>query len=218
MEKLAQPTRYSGIYPQGWGGYTFLDYDPNSNAYHPGEDYNYGGGDADLGQPVLATLPGKVVYSGSDSVGYGNMIVIEHTLTPQMRAFIKAKYGIDTPVIASLYAHLQERWVTLGAPVSGGQQIGRLGKSGVQYAHLHFEIYNPNGELLTQPWRFYPVGWTQARIKRNWLPAFLFIEAWNNQVAPPLTDGQKLQKVRDIVFHPSAIVNATVTKVREAVS
>ncbi len=38
-------------------------------------------------------------------------------------------------------------------------------------------------------------------------------------VAPtPITDGQKLQKVRDIVNDPANPVNSTVTKVREAVS
>ncbi len=37
-------------------------------------------------------------------------------------------------------------------------------------------------------------------------------------VSTPITDGQKLQKVRDIVNDPANPVNSTVTKVREAVS
>lgn len=213
MAKLVQPTKFDGIYPN-WAGFTFLDWDASSGSFHPGEDYNFGAGDQDLGQPVLAFLDGKVVYSGSDTVGYGNMIVVEHTLTSEMRAFIKNKYGIDTPIVCSLYAHLLERWVSLNAPVSAGQQIGRLGKSGVTYAHLHFEIYNPNGDLLNLPWRFYPIGWSQDKIKKNWIPPYPFIEAWNAQpTTSPLTPQQMVDQIRTLSSLPSDQYKAKVIQI-----
>lgn len=176
-----QPTEFTGLYPQGWAGYTFLDYDQASNTFHPGDDYNWGTyGDADLGKAVVATAKGTCIYSGSDTVGYGNMIVLSHKLNDRERIFIKHTYNIDTVLLYSLYGHLQERMVAVGNTVDSGSLIGRIGKSGTQYAHLHFEIYAPIGELANKPWRFYPVGWSKEQIKKYWLPPFLFINAYKN--------------------------------------
>lgn len=177
MELFIHPTQFSGVYPNGWGGFTWLDWDASSGSYHPADDYNYGvGGDDDFNQPVYATYKGTVVYSGSDTVGYGNMIVIKHTLNDKQRKFIKDNYGIDTKELYSLYAHLNVRYYQVGNSVATGAFIGRLGKSGTKWSHLHFELYKPNGDLANKPWRFYPIGWSQALIKKNWVPAYLFIE------------------------------------------
>lgn len=192
MKAWVQPTEYSGAYPNGWGGYTWLDYDPSSNAFHPGEDYNWGTyGDADLGKPVYATMKGKVVYSSYESYGYGNMIILEHVLDSETRAFVKKNYGWDVPILYSLYAHLNQRLVAVSNTIDYGALIGYVGKSGTQYAHLHFEIYRGDLDLKNEPWRFYPVGWSTDKIKRNWLPAFLAVEKSKTATTPPPADPYK---------------------------
>lgn len=186
MKPLVQPIQYSGVYPVGWGGYTWLDYDPQAGSYHPADDYNWGAsGDADLGLPVSAISKGTVVYSADQEVNYGHMIVIRHDLDAETRKFIKDNFGFDVPVLYSLYAHLLQRQVALGNVVEAGALIGKCGKSGVQYAHLHCEIYRGDLDLANEPWRFYPIGWSEAKIKRNWLPPFLVIEKSKTVVTPP---------------------------------
>ncbi len=176
-----QPTRFSGEYPNGFAGYTFLDYDQNYNTYHPGEDYNFGvGGFDDLGQDVVATSSGVVIYANKLSTGYGNMVVIKHTLGYNLKRYIKDTYGIDTNELYSLYAHLQDFSVKVGDAVTPGQVIAKLGNTGTTYPHLHFEIYAPIGDLAKTSFRFYPsvaTGWTKEKTKLYYLPAYFLIEA-----------------------------------------
>lgn len=75
------------------------------------------------GQPVRAAAPGRVVYSGSGLVGYGQLIIVKHD-----ENFLSA------------YAHNEKLLVNEGAEVAGGQQIARLGDSGTDRPMLHFEI------------------------------------------------------------------------------
>jgi murein DD-endopeptidase MepM/ murein hydrolase activator NlpD len=99
--------------------------------YHTGADYNLKtGGDSDLGQPIFAIADGVVSYAaGVAGAGWGNLVQIEH---PQ--------FGVW-----SRYAHLQKILVKQGQRVRAGQQIGTLGKSGLQpFAHLHFDIQTVN--------------------------------------------------------------------------
>ena len=76
-----------------------------------------------LGQPVLASAPGKVVYSGSGLRGYGKLIIIKHN---------------DT--FLSAYAHNSEILVKEGQAVVKGQKIGEMGDSDADQVKLHFEI------------------------------------------------------------------------------
>ncbi len=76
-----------------------------------------------LGQPVLASAPGKVVYSGSSLRGYGKLIIIKHN---------------DTYL--SAYAHNSEILVKEGQAVVKGQKIGEMGSSDADQVKLHFEI------------------------------------------------------------------------------
>ena len=76
-----------------------------------------------LGQPVLASAPGKVVYSGSGLRGYGKLIIIKHN---------------DTYL--STYAHNSEILVKEGQAVVKGQKIGEMGDSDADQVKLHFEI------------------------------------------------------------------------------
>jgi murein DD-endopeptidase MepM/ murein hydrolase activator NlpD len=79
---------------------------------------------ATLGLPVVAADSGVVVFSGWNSNGYGNMIMIDHG------------NGFQT-----LYAHLNARFATCGQGVLKGTTIGAAGSTGNSTGpHLHFEI------------------------------------------------------------------------------
>ena len=75
-----------------------------------------------LGQPVLAVADGDVVYSGNGLLGYGEMIIVQHS-----------------PDYLSAYGHNQRRLVTEGSKVKGGQRIAEMGQRG-STVMLHFEI------------------------------------------------------------------------------
>ncbi|MCL2662476.1 MAG: peptidoglycan DD-metalloendopeptidase family protein [Oscillospiraceae bacterium] len=78
---------------------------------------------ANHGTSVVAADSGSVIISSYNS-SYGNYIVISHG------------NGMTT-----LYAHLSTRSVSVGDAVSRGQQIGRVGSTGVSTGpHLHFEV------------------------------------------------------------------------------
>lgn len=76
-----------------------------------------------LGQPVLASADGKVVYSGSGLRGYGKLIIIKHNKT-----------------YLSAYAHNSRLLVKEGQSVTKGQKIGEMGNSDTDQIKLHFEI------------------------------------------------------------------------------
>lgn len=96
---------------------------------HSGQDINgIGGENTDLGEPVYAAARGLVVYSGKPSEAWGNVVVLAHRLP-----------GEDG-IIQTLYAHLDDREVSLGTVVHRGRCIGHIGTAGGRYlAHLHFE-------------------------------------------------------------------------------
>ncbi len=76
-----------------------------------------------LGEPVLATAKGEVVYSGDGILGYGNLIIVKHN----------EEY-------LSAYAHNQQNLVHEGQRVKKGQRIATMGSSGSNRVALHFEI------------------------------------------------------------------------------
>jgi len=107
-------------------------------AFHSGTDLA-----ADGGTPILAMADGVVSFAGHLG-GYGNLIVIEHT--------------IDGERIASAYAHMWDDGVlvSVGDRVVAGQHIGNVGSNGKSTgAHLHFEI-RPGGmnssAVDAEPW------------------------------------------------------------------
>ncbi len=123
-------------------------YNPNdwtwSSKYgsgHCGEDWNAEDLD-DEGDPVYAAAHGTVVASGDFGTGWGNIILIQHTL-------VGAGHP-DYDVMTSQYAHLQDRYVFPGDEVLRGELIGTIGNGTVSpgnpegyrvYApHLHFEL------------------------------------------------------------------------------
>lgn len=78
---------------------------------------------AKLGDPVLASAPGRVVYSGSGLRGYGKLIIIKHN-----------------PTYLSAYAHNNQVLVKEGQNVTKGQKIGEVGATDADAPKLHFEI------------------------------------------------------------------------------
>ncbi len=78
---------------------------------------------AAYGDNVYAVAPGKVVYADR-FIGYGNLVLIDH---------LDGYY--------SLYGHLAEALVSVGAEVDAGRIIGRIGESGsLSGPMLHFEL------------------------------------------------------------------------------
>lgn len=76
-----------------------------------------------LGQAVIASAPGKVLYSGDGIRGYGKLVIIKHN-----------------KVYLSVYAHNSQLLVKEGQTVVKGQKIAELGASDSDQVKLHFEI------------------------------------------------------------------------------
>jgi len=76
-----------------------------------------------LGQPVFASAPGKVVYSGSGLRGYGKLLIVKHNNT-----------------YLSAYAHNDQLLVKEGQTVMRGQKIAEMGNSDSDQVKLHFEV------------------------------------------------------------------------------
>lgn len=129
--------------------------------YHEGDDFNLKtGGDTDLGQPLYAITNGTVtsVHTHTTKPTYGNHIHIQH----------------DGPwgTVYSHYAHCQSVSVLVGDSVREGQEVGRLGKSGTDAAHLHFAIKN-------QPTGIDGIAKTLDDLKK-WENPTEFIKKWSN--------------------------------------
>ena len=76
------------------------------------------------GTKVISSADGKVIYSGNEIPGYGNLILIKHS-----KNWITA------------YAHLNEVFIYKGKSVKKGEKIGSVGNTGnVRKPQLHFEI------------------------------------------------------------------------------
>jgi murein DD-endopeptidase MepM/ murein hydrolase activator NlpD len=79
--------------------------------------------DTKIGDPVIASAPGKIVFAGRKS-GYGKVIIIDHGKR-----------------IHTVYAHLSSILCRKDDHVKRGETIGNAGKSGnATGSHLHFEI------------------------------------------------------------------------------
>lgn len=76
------------------------------------------------GTPVYSTADGKVILAGW-KIGYGNVIVIEHS-----------------NYYRTVYAHLSKILVKKGEPIVKGQQIAKMGSTGRSTDnHLHYEVH-----------------------------------------------------------------------------
>jgi lipoprotein NlpD len=78
---------------------------------------------AKVGDPVLASQAGRVVYSGNALRGYGNLVILKH----------------DNNLLTA-YAHNKTLLVKEGEPVTKGQKIAEAGQSDSDRPKLHFEV------------------------------------------------------------------------------
>jgi len=132
----ACPGGYEGLY--GSGAFIW----PTINRSISGNDYWSGHLAIDigsaLGEPIVASDSGVIVFAGWATGGYGNMVAIDHG------------NGYQT-----LYAHLSSVSVSCGRSVSQGQLIGFGGSTGNSTGpHLHFEIRYQGGFI--NPWYVLP--------------------------------------------------------------
>ncbi|MET3494681.1 murein hydrolase activator EnvC family protein [Variovorax boronicumulans] len=76
-----------------------------------------------LGDPIVASADGRVVYVGGDLPAYGNMVIIKHN-----------------DIFLTAYAHAQTLLVKEGTVVRQGEKIAEMGKSNTDRVKLRFEI------------------------------------------------------------------------------
>ena len=128
------------------------------------------------GMPVQAVLAGKVVGQAADRFPYGNMIMIETSLDSAIAvsnpalivptslperlppgALTCPDVNVSPPAagvprsLYILYGHMQSLpTVSLGDPVSCGQELGTIGESGnALNPHLHVEVrVGPSGQTF----------------------------------------------------------------------
>lgn len=120
-------------FPVGDGSATgYYNAQPFGENTHLGDDWNgNGGGDTDLGDPVLAIADGVVTSAEDHGGGWGKVVRVVHDVGPA-----------GAPVhVESLYAHLDSIEVKTGEVVARGDRIGTIGDAGGRYpAHLHLEV------------------------------------------------------------------------------
>jgi len=119
------------VFPLPAGTYTSTDSfgwrtDPvtRARAFHAGSDLA-----APLGTPIFAVADGVVTFAGQRA-GFGNVIIIEHTVAGKRTA--------------SYYGHMYDAGihVAAGETVAAGQHISDVGSSGKSTGpHLHMEIH-----------------------------------------------------------------------------
>ncbi len=126
---------------------------------HLGEDWNKNsGGNTDCGEPVYAIANGVITYAQDAGTGWGNVVIIEHTLP-------------DGKKVESLYGHLQEILKTSGE-VKKREQIGKVGNANGKYlCHLHLEIRDETCPMWHQ------VGGGYSSERSGWVDASEFIDS-----------------------------------------
>lgn len=90
-----------------------------------------------VGDPVVASAGGKVVYAGNGVRGLGNLVIVDHG-----NNFITA------------YAHNERLLVKAGDQVTKGGQIATVGQTDTTSPRLHFEVRR-NGTPVN-PLRYLP--------------------------------------------------------------
>ena len=113
---------------QQWTGTTRSYHSPSEHSI----DFN---APDDLGKPVIASAPGRVITANnSGTSGYGRYVVIDH--------------GAGE---TSIYAHLQHAHVVVGTWLDQGALLGQLGTTGNSSGpHLHYE--QKVGRTVVAPW------------------------------------------------------------------
>jgi murein DD-endopeptidase MepM/ murein hydrolase activator NlpD len=119
--EAAAPAQNAGNSRFTWPvqGVLFSKYGKRDGLDHDGIDIS-----APEGTPVKAAADGRVIYSGDEVRGYGNLVIVKHE-----------------GFYSTVYAHNAENLVAKGDFVEAGQIIARVGKTGrASGPHLHFEV------------------------------------------------------------------------------
>jgi murein DD-endopeptidase MepM/ murein hydrolase activator NlpD len=96
----------------------FRNFNGTMDTRHTGWDIR-----ATLGQPVMASTAGKVVYTGLMEIR-GNIVVVDHGMG-----------------VFSTYNHFSQTHVTRGQTINAGQVLGVVGNTGrTSGPHFHWEI------------------------------------------------------------------------------
>lgn len=120
-KNLAWPTR---------GGSIVKKFSPTNNSF--GIDIA-----GNMGDPILASSGGRVIYSGSGLRSYGNLIIVKHS---------------DS--LLTVYAHNNKLLVKEGDTIKQGQQIATMGNSESNRVKLHFEVRQ--GRKTVNPLSYLP--------------------------------------------------------------
>ncbi len=88
-----------------------------------------------LGDPIVASADGRVVYVGGELPAYGNMVIVKHNET-----FLTA------------YAHLSTILVKENAVVRQGEKIAEMGRSNADRVKLRFEIRKNGNAVNPEPY------------------------------------------------------------------
>ncbi|MBI2100924.1 MAG: M23 family metallopeptidase [Candidatus Vogelbacteria bacterium] len=137
--------------------------------YHLGEDWNDVVDQKDYKDPIYAIAAGKVtqIRNLSTKDAWGKIVVIEHSMP----------YGIKP--VYSLYAHLHQVTVAVGATVKLGQPIGTIGDANGYYgqnkAHLHLEVRQHTASKWNNDKGYLPQMAPLTKLV-NYLPPSLFID------------------------------------------
>lgn len=92
----------------------------------------------DVGQAIRAVAAGRVVYTGNNLKGYGNLVIVKH--------------GDE---FLSAYAHNSKIVVVEGDEVTAGQKVAEMGRNNNNRTALYFEIRR-NGKA-EDPLQYLPV-------------------------------------------------------------
>ncbi|HRI04449.1 MAG TPA: M23 family metallopeptidase [Pyrinomonadaceae bacterium] len=136
--------------------YNALEFGENA---HLGEDWNKNtGGNTDCGEPVFASADGVVTFAKDAGPGWGNVVIIEHTLQSGEK-------------VETLYGHMLEILKKEGE-VKKRQPIGRVGNANGRYpCHLHFEIRTSNCPMWNQ------AGGGYSNDRNGWVDPSEFIDS-----------------------------------------
>jgi murein DD-endopeptidase MepM/ murein hydrolase activator NlpD len=103
---------------------------PGASKFHRGLDFNYsGGGNTDVGSPILATHEGRVTAKNNTSGGEGRSVVIT---SPDGKFRTRYFHLSSLEVQNGEYVNESDNIGTMGGSANGGE-LGRT-------AHLHYEI------------------------------------------------------------------------------
>lgn len=134
-----------------------------SYGYHDANDINIRtGGNTDLGKDLYAVEDGTIVYyhnSKHPTTGFGRHMVLEVETKEGTRWFHYAHCDVITSKTTK---------------VKKGEVIGKLGKSGTQYAHLHFSCFKVDPGTFANG--IDAIAKTLTDLNKNWIDALKFIE------------------------------------------